>query len=130
VRPPATLVLVTTVGSALGVALASTGLGLRLFPGTPSPFGPWGLWSGGGPRLVADAQSLAWPMVAVGCAWLGVVLGLWMHLAWVRRVGVVLSALSALALGTALLLTLPAFVGLMTPSMGRWLGSDSSPDGG
>jgi len=121
---------VTTVGTALGVALAWTGLGLRLFPATPSPFGPWGLWSGAGPRLVADAQSLSWPMIAVGCAWLGVVLGLWMHLAWVRRVGLVLSALSALALGAAVLLTVPAFVGLMTPSLARWLASDLSADGG
>jgi len=129
VKPPSSLALVTLAASVLGAGLAWTGLVLRLFPAQPSPFGPWGWASGAGPRLVADAQSLAWPMVAVGCAWLGVVLGLWMHLAWVRRVGLVLSALSALALGTSLLLALAAFVGLMTPSMARWLASDSPNDG-
>jgi hypothetical protein len=130
VKPPTSLVLVTLTASALGAGLAWCGLVLRLFPALPSPFGPWGWASGAGPRLVDDAQSLSWPMVAVGCAWLGVVLGLWMHLAWVRRVGLVLSALSALALGAALLLTVPAFVGLMTPSLARWLASDLSADGG
>jgi hypothetical protein len=124
------LVLVTLAAGVLGAGLAWTGLVLRLFPAQPSPFGPWGWASGAGPRLVADAQLLAWPMAAVGCAWLGVVLGLWMRLGWVRRVGLVLSALSALALGTAVLLTLPAFAGLMAPSMGRWLASDPSADGG
>jgi hypothetical protein len=130
VKPPSSLVLVTLAAGVLGAGLAWTGLVLRLFPGQPSPFGPWGWASGAGPRLVTDAQLLAWPMVAVGCAWLGIVLGLWMRLGWVRRVGLVLSALSALALGTALLLTLPAFAGLMSPSMGRWLASDPSADGG
>lgn len=122
--------MVSLAGSVLGAGLAWTGLVLRLFPAQPSPFGPWGLASGGGPRLVVEAQALAWPMIAVGCAWLGVVLGLWMHLAWVRRVGLILSALSTLALGPALLLSLPALGGLMTPSLAAWLASSPTADGG
>ena len=128
-KPPLSLLLVTLVGSALGVALAWDGLMLRLFPGWPSPVGPWGLWSGAGAPLVADAQPLAWPMIAVGCAWLGVALGLWMRLGWVRRVGVVLSAVSALALGWAAVLALPTALGLLTPSLRSWLASGPSADG-
>ncbi len=128
-RPPASLLVVTFAGSALGAALAWTGLMLRLFPGWPSPVGPWGLWSGAGAALWADAQPLAWPMIAVGCAWLGVVLGLWMRLGWVRRVGIVLSALCVLALGLASVLALPAVAGLLAPSLRSWLAAGSPPDG-
>ena len=128
-KPPSSLLLVTLAGSALGAALAWTGLMLRLFPGWPSPFGPWGLWSGAGAPLGVDAQLLAWPMIATGCAWLGVILGLWMHLGWVRRIGMVLSAASALGLGLAVVMALPALAGLLAPSLRSWVASGPPPDG-
>jgi hypothetical protein len=102
---------------------------LRLFPWLPSPFGPWGLWSGAGPRLLLDAQPAAWPLIAVGCAWLGVVVGLWLRLGWVRRVGVVLAAASAAALGPSFLLAAAALAGLLSPSLRFWLAAEPAPRG-
>lgn len=128
-RPPATLVVVSLSGCILGVGQAWTGLMLRLFPWLPSPFGPWGLWSGAGPRLLLDAQPAAWPLIAVGCAWLGVVVGLWLRLGWVRRVGVVLAAASAAALGPSFLLAAAALAGLLSPSLRFWLAAEPAPRG-
>jgi len=128
-KPPASLLLVTIAGTALGAALAWAGLMLRLFQATSSPFGPWGLWSGEGVRLLADARPLAWPMIAVGCAWLGVVIGLWLRLGWVRRVGLVLSAVTAIGLGLALPLAIVAFAGLLASSLKSWLAAEGPADG-
>lgn len=119
----------TIAGTALGAALAWGGLMLRLFAAAPSPFGPWGLWSGEGVRLLADAQPLAWPMIAVGCAWLGVVIGLWLRLGWVRRVGFVLCGVTAIGLGLALPLAIVALAGLLAASLTSWLAAGGGADG-
>jgi hypothetical protein len=129
VKPPASLLLVTIAGTVLGAALAWAGLMQRLFPATPSPFGPWGLWSGEGVRLLIDAQPLAWPMIAVGCAWLGVVIGLWLRLGWVRRVGFALAAVTAIGLGLALPLAIVALAGLLASSLKLWLAPEGPADG-
>jgi hypothetical protein len=120
-KPPGSLLLTTVSGGVLGVGLALAGLGLRLWPGRPSPFGAWGVWTGSGVRWAAEPADLAWPMIAAGCAWLAVVLGLWMRLAWIRRVGIVVGLVTLLALGLALPLGLGALAGLLSPSMSRWL---------
>jgi hypothetical protein len=122
-KPPRSLILTTVCGGLLGAGLALTGLGLRLWPSLPSPFGVWGLWTGSGVRWAVAASDLAWPMIAAGCAWLAVVLGLWMRLVWIRRVGLVVGVVTLLALGLALPLGLAALVGLLSASMSRWLSS-------
>jgi len=130
VKPPLSLIATTSAGGLLGAGLALTGLGLRLWPGLASPFGVWGLWTGTSFRWGVETSELAWPMIAVGCAWLGVVVGLWMRLGWIWRVALALAAVTAGALGIALTLDLVALAGLLSPSLGRWLASDEHERGG
>lgn len=120
-RPPVSLMAVTVSGSLLGAGLALAGLGARLFPSIASPFGPSGLWTGRGEVWGIGIRAWAWPMIALGCAWLAVVLGQWMRLAWTRRVGFILAAATAPFLGIAVILGAAAVAGLLSPSLSRWL---------
>ncbi|HET7011839.1 MAG TPA: hypothetical protein VFI11_13765 [Anaerolineales bacterium] len=123
VRPPFSLIATSVAGALLGAGLAVDGLTLRIFANPTSPLGALGMWTGGRPLWALDAASLGWPMIAIGCAWLAVVLGLWMRLSWIRRVGLVLALLTAPALGIALVLDLVALAGLLSPAMMRWVAS-------
>ena len=125
-RPPLSLIIASVSGALLGAGLAVNGLALRISTAPASPLGALGMWTAGRPLWMLDPAWLGWPMIAVGCAWLAVALGLWMRLAWLRRIGLVLALLTAPALGVALLLDLAALGGLLSPATVRWVTSSQA----
>ncbi len=124
-RPPATLWLFALSGAILGAMLALDGLHARL----------WGdfLFSGAGAGLWArflglDAGTLtglAWPMIVVGCAWWGVVSGVFLRQSWARRLTPWFGLVSLLYLGPGTALAALALLALLAPSSRRWLEADA-----
>lgn len=118
VRPALLLrVLLTIAAAVLGVGLSLTGLHIRLFefpPALPSWLGPWDVV----PRALGlQATALGWPLLVIGLTWFGAVAGLWLRLSWGKPVTLILSAISALALGagTALAAVVVACMVLWRP---------------
>lgn len=94
----------TAAASLLGIGLGLTGLHVRVFgwlPVLPSWLGPYDAI----PRALGLAPSaLAWPSLVVGLTWFGAVAGLWFRLPWGRPATLLLSGISALALGAGTVL--------------------------
>jgi len=105
VRPALwTRLLLSVAGIVLGLGLSLTGLHIRLFgslPALPAWLGPWDVI----PKALGITPGvLAWPVLVVGLTWFGAVAGLWLRLPWGRATTLLLSAVSALALGAGTVL--------------------------
>ncbi len=124
-KPPFGLYLFGVCGVALGLAMATEGLALRLTGEPLTIFGranPWIIF----PRLVDQpALRLAWPLAALGCSWLGVVMGVILGLQWAQRIAHFYALVSLLYLGIGTILAAFVLLALSLAPTRVWLASRS-----
>lgn len=96
--------VLTVAASLLGIGLSLVGLHLRVFgllPALPPWLGPYDAV----PRALGlGPAALAWPSLVIGLTWFGALAGLWLRLPWGRATTLLLSLVSALAVGAGTLL--------------------------
>jgi hypothetical protein len=115
------LILLTVLVVPFGIWLAADGLSIRLFA-VPLPVeGILSTW-----RLLPSALHLppaafGWPLVVLGTAWFGALVGLWFRLGWSRRAALVLAAISLLHLGLGTVTGVLALVSLADRRLRAWL---------
>lgn len=106
--------------------MAVEGLALRISGAPMLFFGRENLWLII-PRLLHEpAGSLGWPLVALGCSWLGVLMGVISRHRWAQRLAWAYALISLLYLGIGTALAGLAIVGLRLPSTHEWLQPRSS----
>jgi hypothetical protein len=122
-RPPFGLYVLGICGVALGLAMIFEGLALR-FTGEPlTVFGRANLWIII-PRLFNQpGWRLAWPLTALGCSWLGVVMGVIMGLRWAQRIARLYALISLLYVGIGTILAALVLLMLGLASTRAWLES-------
>lgn len=114
-RPrPFALILLTIVGSVLGLLLSLKGLSARAFGTFQLSDPPWAALADRlSPGGQADLTQAGWLPVVVGTTWFGALAGLWLRHRWGRNVALILAVLSALHGG--------AFTGLAVACFGLGL---------
>jgi hypothetical protein len=68
-----------------------------------------------------EPHDFGWPLLAVGTAWVGALIALWLRLGWGYRATVVVGVLSLFTLGYGTVLTLFVLICLWAPPTRRWL---------
>jgi hypothetical protein len=104
-----------------GVWLAADGLSIRLF-GVPLPVaGFLSAWRLLPSALHLPAAAFGWPLVVLGTAWFGALVGLWFRLGWSRRAALLLAGISLLHLGLGTVVGVLALASLADRKLRAWL---------
>jgi hypothetical protein len=126
-KPGSTLFAITLIAIALSLWLALHGLMIRL-TGTYLPLQAAWLFifydpaSPGAAGLIGvDPDMLAWPLIAFGLAWVGVLVGIWIRARWARRAGILLALICLLAPTLASLLSILLLAAMFSAPIRRWL---------
>lgn len=123
--------MVTLASLLLGTWLGVGGLYLRIFGEAASraPL-PWIAALSFGPNLLdwLSISTQGWLKLVIGCGLAGAVMGLWLRQAWAVRSTQLLTLLSLLFLGVALIAAPLILVSISLPSTSLWLQTRADPD--
>jgi hypothetical protein len=123
VKPPLGLYLFGFCSLILGLYMAIEGLALRVCGAPIAVFGGANLWITIPGLFRQPLAALGWPLAALGCSWLGVLMGVISGLRWAQRLAWVYALISLLYLGIGTALAALAILGLRLPSTQEWLQS-------
>jgi hypothetical protein len=137
-RYPLSVILLTLCGSLLSIWMVLHGLHLCIFRTYWDVGGVLGLWMRAPgfetqpfPLTVQlQPQTVAWPMLSIGSAWLGALCANLMRMRWASYALMALAIASLLALGPGTVLAVLALILLNWPSTRYWLGEGGQPHEG
>jgi len=136
-RPPLSLLLLTLIGTILSGWMVLDGLYIRMFGQFLHHQPLLSLWLriqsliGSASDLEVlrmGPQDFAWPLLAMGIAWIGTLSALWLRLSWGCRFATVICLLSLLTLNMGTVLAFVALICLRASPTRSWLNAVEEPN--